>query len=252
MNNKSHSRFALINKTDIETALTDGKIDENDILITKDTGEFILISSDHELKPITSRTYTYNSVEEALKVLNEREDTYVGQVVAIWDGKQYAGYVVNYRNGKYQTDPLAAPEIHLDYYDVKTLTKAEYDALSDEEKNNGNIYLVTDENGYPAENIEIVIDSIYCRLFVNPCTHVAMLSVDTDAIRTVGSADKINYGIIPTAYRPNVDVGFVCATGTNRSIVAGCTVGKDGNITMTVTGRITVAGLHGSCTWLYI
>lgn len=251
MNNKSHSKFALLKKTDIDAALEAGKIDEHDILITKDTGELILVTENHELKAVNSRTYRYESVDEAVAALNTAEDTYIGQIVTIWDGNQYAGYVVNQRNGKYQIDPLAAPDIHLDYYDVKELTKAEYDALTDEEKHNGNIYLVTDESDYPCEMMEIATEITYGTLYVNAFTHVASLTVDTEIKRTVSGTEWLELGLLPKAYRPANDIYFTCMCGDNLTIPLCGVADKYGLVKLCVKGRTSITGIHGSCMYLY-
>lgn len=76
----------------IDTAITEGKIDERDIVITKDTSEFVYIRDDKTKQVIKARIARFENEQEAVAQLNTATDTYAGQPVAIKGS-----------NGKYQS-----------------------------------------------------------------------------------------------------------------------------------------------------
>lgn len=242
----NHTRIAYVKTTDIEEALKQGKLDIYDMCITKDTGEIIFINGEKNTLPTRSRVYCYQSYDEAIEGINNSTDTYEGQLLSIWNGSQYDGYIVNIRNGKFQADPLAAPEIHLDYYDVKELTKAEYDALSEEEKNNGNIYLVTDEDTYTSETDIVSLVTGYGRLVLNTVNHIAQLIIDANSIAI--TSDNFVLGTIPEYYRPKESFEFVCMHGSKA---VHCSVNIDGEVAIKEQIEVSPYDILGNTTYLY-
>ena len=117
MANKEHTKIAYANKSAIEQAIIDGKLDERDIVFTLDTHEWIMILDDLSITPINCKVYLYSSVSEAETQLNANSDTYAGQVVSIYDSnkEKYQGYLVNSdTNGKYYVSQIGS-DLDIDY-----------------------------------------------------------------------------------------------------------------------------------------
>lgn len=242
----NHTRIAYVKRDDIAEALKQGKLDAYDMCITKDTGEIIFINGEKETLPTHSRVYCYQTYEEAQQGINASLDTYEGQIISIWNETQYDGYIVNRRNNQYWADPLAAPEIHLDYYDVKELTKIEYDALSEEEKNNGNIYLVTDEEPSTSETEIVQLDTGYGKLVLKPTVGVAQLIIEVHDIAITSNYYVI--GTISEFYRPKCAFSFMCNHG-DRSVR--CTVGINGEIAIIGQIEVTANTILGNTVYMY-
>lgn len=104
------TKFGYLSYGDMLQKITDGILDQNDIIFTKDTKEVYIISSDLEPVALKSKVYVYNSVEEAINAINVNKDTYIGQIVSILEGDTYRGYIVNQnikqRNIAYTVEPL--------------------------------------------------------------------------------------------------------------------------------------------------
>lgn len=75
----------------IDNAVEQGILDGKDIVITKDTSEFVYIRDDKTKQIIRSRVQTFDTEADAITALNDATDTYAGQPVQIKDS-----------NGKYQ------------------------------------------------------------------------------------------------------------------------------------------------------
>lgn len=114
-----HSKFIYANYDEIQDGIHKGTIDVNDILYTKDTHENVIVSHDYTIYPVQCRVYRFNSAVSANKTLNERTDTYAGQIVAILGSKgTYSAYIVNKRStGQFAVDPLNANDsnVTIDY-----------------------------------------------------------------------------------------------------------------------------------------
>lgn len=114
-----HSKFIYADYDAIQDGIHRGEIDINDILYTKDTHENVIVGSDYNVYPVQCRVYRFNDTSSANTILNERTDTYAGQIVAILGEKgNYSAYIVNKRiNGKFAVDPLNIndPNSSIDY-----------------------------------------------------------------------------------------------------------------------------------------
>lgn len=96
----TYSKLGYGNLANLETAITDGKIDGKDIVITKDTSEFYYIRDDKTKQAIRPRPAMYNSLSAAEEDLAKNSDTFAGQTVMIRgeDGK-YEPYIVQDKSG---------------------------------------------------------------------------------------------------------------------------------------------------------
>lgn len=110
------SRIAYANYEDIEAAITAGKLNANDIVFCKDTHEVILIKDDLSYYPLQSKTYVFDSEDDALDALNTATDTYEGQIVSIkGTSGAYGTYVVNKSGDQFQVVSVASSSISFDY-----------------------------------------------------------------------------------------------------------------------------------------
>lgn len=92
------AKFSYVNRSDIEKLIASGKINENDIVYTKDTHENIFIGSDLSINPVQSKIYSFQDIKSAEDYLNKATDSYAGQLVAIETNGHYSAYIVN-KNG---------------------------------------------------------------------------------------------------------------------------------------------------------
>lgn len=110
-----HSRFVYATYDDILNAINTGELNEFDICIAQDTRELLLIKDDLDVLPINSKIHRFNGIIEAETAINEAEDTYEGQIVAILNNGKYVAYIVNRRNNRFVIDSLASVEAVIDY-----------------------------------------------------------------------------------------------------------------------------------------
>lgn len=107
---QKRTNFCYLSYNDMLQKIADGIVNENDIVFTKDTKETYIISSESEPIALKSKVYVYNSMEEAIKAINENSDTYIGQIISILEGNTYRGYIVNQntklRSTSYTVEPL--------------------------------------------------------------------------------------------------------------------------------------------------
>ena len=94
-------KVGYMNYDEIADRLSSGKLNIYDSVYTKDTEEIIFIKPDGSYIRTKSRIDIYNSVVEAEAALNQRSDTYIGQLVGILDGQWIKTYNVNYADNKY-------------------------------------------------------------------------------------------------------------------------------------------------------
>ena len=108
---QNRAKFGYLAYNDMLQKITDGVLDQHDVVFTKDTKETFIIDPDGNPIALRSKVYVYDSMTEAIRELNRNTDTYVGQVVSILEGETYRGYIVN-QNTKQKTT----------YYTVSPLT----------------------------------------------------------------------------------------------------------------------------------
>lgn len=91
----------------IDTAVSNGIVKEKDLVITKDTSEFIYIRDDKTKQMIRSRIRTFDSEAAAVADLNAASDTYAGQPVAIKNsGNKYQPYTVQNGEDGFIVEPV--------------------------------------------------------------------------------------------------------------------------------------------------
>ncbi len=104
------SKLGYGNAENLDAAITNGIIDEKDLVITKDTSEFYYIRDDKSKQAIRPRTRVFDSNGQANEQLNNSSDTYAGQTVMIknTEGKYEPWIVQLLDTGKFAVEPFSA------------------------------------------------------------------------------------------------------------------------------------------------
>lgn len=106
MANKNKAKYGYLSYSDIFNRIQEGKLDAYDVVFTKDTKEAVVITPELDVFSIKSKVYVFDSVLDAINMLNAQSDTYVGQIVSIKQDDTYRGYVVNKENDNFIVVPL--------------------------------------------------------------------------------------------------------------------------------------------------
>ena len=112
------------NYDDIDKAIKNGVINENDIIVTKDTKELIFINENGEKEEIKGRVNCYNSTDEALANIKRLGDITIGQFVMVLSNNKYTPYIIQKLNGEFvmeqviDTEPNIEPLSNRDIEDI--------------------------------------------------------------------------------------------------------------------------------------
>lgn len=103
-----YSKLGYGNAADVDAAIEKGIIDGKDLVITKDTSEFLYIRDDKTKQVIRPRCRIFGTPGEANAALNDDPTTYGGQTVMILDDTgKYSPYVVQkLESGKFVVEPF--------------------------------------------------------------------------------------------------------------------------------------------------
>ena len=88
------SKLGYGNYDNIDAAISEGKLNGKDIVITKHTSELVYLRDDNTKQVIRGRVARFASEELALDALNAAADTYAGQSVMILSDGKYVPYIV--------------------------------------------------------------------------------------------------------------------------------------------------------------
>lgn len=103
----TRAKFGFLNYEDMLVKIAEGKLDQYDIVFSKDRKEVFILNEQLEPVAMHSKVYVYETVEKANEALNNNTDTYVGQIVSILKGDVYYGHIVNKRSdGLFYAKPL--------------------------------------------------------------------------------------------------------------------------------------------------
>ena len=91
----AYTRFGYLDYAEMLNRLESGKINEHDVIFSKDRLTTYIISDSLQPVELRSRVYVFDSISEAESKLNTNKDTYIGQIVAIKNKNVYKGYIVN-------------------------------------------------------------------------------------------------------------------------------------------------------------
>lgn len=104
-----YSKLGYGNAEDIEAAIALGLIDGKDLIITKDTSEFIYVRDDLSIQKVAPRTLCFDNIPAANEAINQNDATYAGQTVMI-RGKddKYEPWVVQQsaESGRFFVEPF--------------------------------------------------------------------------------------------------------------------------------------------------
>ena len=104
-----YSKLGYGNAEDVEAAIALGLIDGKDLIITKDTSEFMYVRDDLSVQKITPRTLCFDTVSAANDALNASEATYDGQTVMIKNEEgKYAPWIAQKSpsTGRFLVEPF--------------------------------------------------------------------------------------------------------------------------------------------------
>lgn len=104
-----YAKLGYGNADDVQAAVALGIIDGKDLVITRDTSEFMYIRDDLSVQTIKPRNLLFDSVSEANEKLREMEDSYSGQTVMIKDENgKYTPWIVqkNEETGLFSVEPF--------------------------------------------------------------------------------------------------------------------------------------------------
>ena len=113
-----YSKLGYGNAEDIEAAIALGLIDGKDLIITKDTSEFMYVRDDLSVQTVTSRPRIFETVSEANDALNRDEATYAGQTVMIKnENGKYAPWVVQQSasTGRFLVEPFVVNQTNFQW-----------------------------------------------------------------------------------------------------------------------------------------
>ena len=97
-----YGKYDRVNK-----AVDSGTLDARDLVITRDTSEFIYIRDDLSQQVIRPRLRCFDDVFTALNELNNSADTYAGQFVCIKnESGDYEPYVVQQGTSVFEVQPI--------------------------------------------------------------------------------------------------------------------------------------------------
>ena len=194
MDYTNHSKFAYKNEDQIQQDINNGTLGPYDLVVCRDTKEFILIASDLTLVHIQSKVYRFIDVESAEKILNENTDTYEGQLVSVLSNKgTYEGYIVNKNSkGKYYITPLNVYSGSIDYDSLQhrpitNLEGAIFDPVILDIQRDG-IYKV---NG--SYKISDALDTVFSSM--NNNMFIVSHDGDVTYVKKVGSYEIVDYTI---------------------------------------------------------
>lgn len=107
MTTEESAKLGYGNYERVNTAVNDGKLDARDLIITKDTSEFIYIRDDLSRQVIRPRLRCFDDVFTAINELNKSPDTYAGQFVCIKnEAGDYEPYMVQKGTSIFEVRPM--------------------------------------------------------------------------------------------------------------------------------------------------
>lgn len=140
---KNRIKYAYKNHDEIQNAIDIGQLDAYDIIITKDTHEQFQVQEDLSYIPITSRIYTFPTIENAENYIKTSSDKYNGQIISVLDGDIFHPYMVNQIGDNYFINKLIFEteiDAKMDELDSTIVTQEDIDSLfGKEEEEIGNI-----------------------------------------------------------------------------------------------------------------
>lgn len=132
------------------------------------------------------------------------------------------------------------------------VTRSEYDALSDDLKNDGTFYLITDETPDSRVVYEIDTGSEYTHLYANDNVRLAWLVVDQTKTIHAENAGYLDLGSIIEAYRPLKSVSFPVTYGNNGDTLYTASIDADtGTINMYVSDPGDLIAVGGAVSYFY-
>lgn len=188
---KSRTNFAYLTCEDMQKKLSDGILNQYDVIYTKDSLETYIITEELKAVALRSRVYAFNSIREAVSKLNQNMDTYEGQIVSIYNGNEYSGYIVNLKNGAFTVTSLH----QLSFVDYDTLGNRPIVNMIGESDNP--IIISTLENGTYSVTGHFKIATNDVTIHLNPNATLFLVSHnDSDVfIKMIATKEIVDYQV---------------------------------------------------------
>lgn len=92
---KPKSKLAYLKYEQIQPYIDSGKLDQYDYIFITDRKTWAIIDKELNIVEITARLDSYQSESDAITALNNKSDTYIGQIVNILENDEFIPYSVN-------------------------------------------------------------------------------------------------------------------------------------------------------------
>lgn len=107
MNTEESAKLGYGKYDRVNKAVDSGTLDARDLVITRDTSEFIYIRDDLSQQVIRPRLRCFDDLFTALTELNNSADTYAGQFVCIKNSDgDYEPYMVQQGTSNFEVEPM--------------------------------------------------------------------------------------------------------------------------------------------------
>ena len=189
---KNRVNFGYLSYEDMLQKISNGILNQYDVIFTKDTFETYVVSEELEPKPIRSKVCTFTSVTDAIQKLNKNTDTYVGQLVSILNGDVYKGYIVNQKNGSYTVTSLA----QMDSIDYNTLGNKPIINVIGESDNP--VIISNLENGtyFVTGHFKIALNDVTTHLNPNATIFIIEHNEGVIYVKKISTKEIVDYEII--------------------------------------------------------
>lgn len=189
---KNRINFGYLSYEDMLQKISNGILNQYDVIFTRDTFETYVISEELEPKAIRSKVYTFTSVTDAIQKLNKNTDTYVGQLVSILSGDVYKGYIVNQKNGSFTVTSLT----QMDSIDYNTLGNKPIANVVGESDNP--VVISNLENGtYSVTgHFKIALNDVTTHLNPNATIFIIEHNDDVIYVKKISTKEIVDYEII--------------------------------------------------------
>ena len=92
---KPKSKLAYLSYDQIQVKIDAGLLDEYDLIFEKAEYQLYILDKDKNIVPVKSRIDAYQSEADAVSALNNKSDTYEGQIINVLEDGEYIPYTVN-------------------------------------------------------------------------------------------------------------------------------------------------------------
>lgn len=99
-------KFGYMNYSDIQERIDSEALNAYDVVFTKDSHEAVVVTPELTLMSLQGKIEFFTSIANAEQSLNNRQDTYIGKIIAVTVNNEVKGYITSFQNGRYVIDPI--------------------------------------------------------------------------------------------------------------------------------------------------